>query len=93
MPNGRDGDQIPWFTKPHVYLSGHQLIDRIAGEGGVLPVFAEDAVREILSFADPDQREELARLLDRLYNHPGDYKPVDVVRAVRELRDRLRERR
>lgn len=93
MPNGKAGDQVPWSSRPHTYLSGHELIDRIAGEGGVLPVFAEDAVRQILSCAGPDQREELARLLDRLYNHPQDHKPADVVRHVRELRDRLRQGR
>ena len=93
MPNGKAGDQVPWSITPHTHLSGHELIARIAREGGVLPMFAEDAVREILSFATTDQREELAQLLDRLYNQPDDHKPVEVVRRIRELRDRLREGR
>jgi hypothetical protein len=86
MPNGRVGDQLEWYTRPH--RSGDELIAEIAAGGHVLPYFAEDVVREILSFAHPHEANELAGLLESMYNAPP--KPVEVVRVLKEMRDRLR---
>lgn len=87
MPNGKVGDQIEWHERPH--RSGDELLAEIAAGGHVLPYFAEDVVREILSFADPREQAELAGLLESMYNAPP--RPVEVVRALKQMRDRLRE--
>ncbi|HEX2077691.1 MAG TPA: hypothetical protein VHG08_08275 [Longimicrobium sp.] len=96
MGNGKSGDTAGYDpskpvvpTPPSIPITGKQLIYAIAHGGGVMPVFAEDAVRQILSFANPDEVEELARLLETLYNERPQRAAVDRVRAIRELRDRL----
>jgi hypothetical protein len=86
MPNGKAGDQLEWSSRPH--RSGDELVAEIAAGGHVLPYFAEDVVREILSFADPHEVKQLAGLLESLYNAPP--RPAEVVRVLKELRDRLR---
>ena len=86
MPNGKVGDQLEWSSRPH--RSGDELVTEIAAGGHVLPYFAEDVVREILSFADPREVKEMAGLLESLYNAPP--RPAEAVRVLKEMRDRLR---
>ena len=89
MPNGKVGDQLEWTSRPH--RSGDELIAEIAAGGHVLPYFAEDVVRDILSFAAPHEVKELSGLLETLYNTPP--KPIEAVRALKQLRERLRGER
>jgi hypothetical protein len=101
MGNGKSGDnplgydghapRVP--AQPKVPITGEYLVDAIANGKRVMPLFAEEAAREILSFATPDEVAELARLLETLYNEYPDRHPAERVRAVRELRDRFRARR
>jgi hypothetical protein len=101
MGNGKAGDNPPGYdghgpiipTPPRVQYTGEQLIGKIAEGGGVMPLFAEDAAREILSFANPQEVEELARLLETLYNEWPVRHAAERVRLVRELRNRFRARR
>lgn len=86
MPNGKVGDHLEWSSRPD--RSGDELIAEIAAGGHVLPYFAEEVVREILLFADPHEVKQMAGVLAAMYNAPP--RPVEVVRVLKEMRDRLR---
>lgn len=101
MGNGKSGDNplgydgnAPWVpAPPRLPIRGEYLVDAIAKGKRVMPLFLEEIARQILSFASPEEVEELARLLEKLYNEHPIRHAAERVRLVREFRDRLRARR